>query len=90
MPLSEWPDKFKDAKDQDDFESVDFGCEMVVLAETGKAVGIGSADEVEYWIPKSQIEPDEVPHQGEMFKSLSVKSWYAGKLRKEMDDEGGD
>lgn len=87
MPLSEWPEHFKDAKDGEDWELFKFEQTMVVVATTDKAIGIGAAcGEVDVWIPKSHLDDPEAYELGDELDDVTVTAWFARKLEEEFTE----
>ena len=78
VPLSEWPEHFRDGNSDSEMVTVEFVEEMCVLAETDKAIGIAAVDsdgDVEYWLPKSQLTENYT--QDDVLDEIELPLWLA-------------
>ena len=82
MALSEWPGRFRVSQVDDvDLVTVLFVDDLVVIAETENAIGIGPHDgkrEIEFWLPKSQLG-DGYPRRDAVVESIEMSKWLAEK-----------
>lgn len=80
MPLSKWPDHFRDEPEpKGEIVEVEFEYEMVVCAKTDQAIGLTDVEdssEVLFWIPISQID-GEIPSRGDWIESIRIPDWLA-------------
>lgn len=78
MALSNWPDHFDNSDSDAETVVVTFDDQMVVVAETEKAIGLAEDEglPVDMWFPKSQIV-GSAPKKGTWIDDLEIPQWLA-------------
>lgn len=81
MNLSQWPEKFENDPTEGPkgkLVEVTFEEEAEVVVKTKKTIGLQyeDCDEVDIWLPISQIDGD-IPDVGDFIETITIPEWLA-------------